>query len=291
MKKIFSIVLVVSMLAGAAVFAASCNSTPTPPASPSNTAPASPPPSAPASPSAKAKLVCGVTEYEPMNFRDPSGKWVGFDTEFAQLVGEKLGMDVEFQLIDWGNKFIELDSGAIDAIWNGFTATASEADGTPRINLCDMSYSYMLNTQCLVVRSERAGEFKSEADVAGKTVAAEAGSAGESAAADLIGDKGKVIGVAAQINTFMEVKSRAVDGAVIDVILARQLTGTGDYADLTIAFELDPEVYAIGFKKGSALRDKVNQAMKELYDAGTLLELAKKYEVDANLELDFNYGK
>ncbi|MDR0490298.1 MAG: transporter substrate-binding domain-containing protein [Oscillospiraceae bacterium] len=236
------------------------------------------------------KLICGVTEYEPMNYRDSNGKWTGFDTEFAELVGAKLGMEVEFQLIDWENKFHELDSGAITAIWNGLTATASE-DGKPRIEMCDMSYSYMLNTQCVVVRANRAGEFGSIDDFNGKSLAAESGSAGEEYAIDLVGDSGECIGVAAQINSFLEVKTGAVDGAVVDVILARQITGSGDYADLKIAFELDPEVYAVGFKKGSPLRDKVNQAMKELYDSGKLMELEKKYDLDANLVLDTTFGK
>ena len=235
------------------------------------------------------KLVCGVTEYEPMNFR-VGGSWTGFDTEFAILVGEKLGMEVEFQLIDWLQKFAELDSGAIDAIWNGFTATADE-NGVPRINLCDMSYSYMLNTQCVITRADKLAEFASRNDAVGKSMAAEAGSAGEEEAIDLVGDESKVVGVPAQINAFMEVKSGSVDGAVIDVILAQQLAGTGDYADIVIAFELDPELYAVGFKTGNALRDRVNQAMKELYDAGTLLELAKKYGLDDRLVLDTTFGQ
>ena len=266
MKKTICLILTVAMLASLMLVAASCGKKTEAP-----------------------KLICGVTEYEPMNYR-VGGNWTGFDTEFALLVGQKLGMEVEFQLIEWSQKFAELDSGAIDAIWNGFTATASE-NGVPRINMCDMSYSYMLNTQCVVVRADRAQEIRSANDAAGKTFAAEAGSAGESEAQDLVGDSGTVIGVLAQINTFMEVKSGAVDGAVVDVILARQLTGSGDYADLTIAFELDPEMYAIGFRKGDELRDKVNGAMKELYDAGTLLELAQKYGVDDRLFLDTSYGR
>jgi len=235
------------------------------------------------------KFICGVTEYEPMNYM-VGGEWLGFDTEFAMLVGEKLGLEVEFQMIDWSKKFFELDAGAIDAIWNGFTATASE-DGVPRMEKCDMSYSYMLNTQCVVVRKDKLGDFPSVDSLMGKEVAAESGSAGESAAKDLVGESGSIIGVAQQINSFLEVLTGAVDGAVIDVILARQLTGVGDYADLTIAFELDPEAYAIGFRKGDPLRDRVNQAMKELYDDGTLLELAKKFGIDANLYLDTTFGQ
>ncbi|MCL2174731.1 MAG: transporter substrate-binding domain-containing protein [Treponema sp.] len=237
------------------------------------------------------KLVCGVTEYEPMNFRDDAGNWTGFDTEFAKLVGEKLGLKVEFQLIDWGNKFIELDSKAIDAIWNGFTATANEADGTPRVNLCDMSYSYMLNTQSVVVRASRAAEFTSIENLAGKTIAVEAGSAGETKAKEYVTDSGKIIGAPAQINTFMEVKSGASDAAIIDIILAQQITGSGDYSDLVIAdIPLPSEVYAIGFRKGDALRDKVNKAMLELYDDGVLHELAEKYNLIDNFVIDTHFG-
>ena len=240
----------------------------------------------------EGKLVCGVTEYEPMNFRDARGNWTGFDTEFALLVGQKLGVEVEFQLIEWANKFIELDSKAIDAIWNGFTATANEPDGTPRINLCDMSYSYMLNTQSVVVRAERAGEFTSTASLAGKTLAVEAGSAGETKAKNLVGESGQIIGAPAQINTFMEVKAGASDGAIIDLILAQQIAGSGDYSDLVIAnIDLGSEVFAIGFRRGDPLRDRVNQAMLELYNEGKLHELARKYGLEDRFVIDTNFGR
>ena len=236
------------------------------------------------------KLICGVTEYEPMNYRE-RGEWTGFDTEFALLVGEKLGLKVEFQLIEWSQKFAELNSGSIDAIWNGFTANTDE-NGVPRINLCDMSYSYMLNAQCVVIKKDRLGEFTSEASLAGKTLAAEAGSAGEETAKELAGNNGTIIGTPAQINTFMEVKSGAVDGAVIDVILAKQIAGAGDYSDLTIAnINLPSEVYAIGFKKGNSLRNRVNQAMLALYREGKLKEIAAKYGIENRLFIDENFGK
>ena len=236
------------------------------------------------------KLICGVTEYEPMNYR-AGGEWTGFDTEFALLVGEKLGLKVEFQLIEWSQKFAELNSGSIDAIWNGFTANANESDGTPRINLCDMSYSYMLNNQCIVIKKDRAEEFTSEISLAGKILAAEAGSAGETMAKNLAGDNGTIIGTPAQINTFMEVKSGAVDGAVIDIILANQIAGTGDYTDLAIAaISLPSEVYAIGFKNGNKLRNDVNRAMLELYEEGKLMEIAIKYGLENKLFIDRNFG-
>ena len=235
------------------------------------------------------KLVCGVTEFEPMNYRDAGGKWIGFDTELAQLVGQKLNMQVEFQEIEWSNKYQELEAGTITCIWNGFTANASE-NGVPRSNMVDFSYSYLRNQQCIVIRTARAGDFRSLVDLAGKTVAAESGSAGESAAKDAVGDSGRIIGATAQINTFLEVKSGAVDCAVVDVLLAQRLAGSGDYSDLRIAdITLDHEVYAVGFKKGSDLRDKVNKAMKELYDEGKMRELAVKYKLEDSLVLDTNF--
>jgi len=247
---------------------------------------------------ARETLTCGVTLFEPMNFRDDAGNWTGFDTEFARAVGEILDMDVEFQLIEWINKFIELDAGAIDAIWNGMTATANEPDGTPRTQLCDMSYSYMLNTQAVVVRAERAGEFTTAEDLLGTTIAVEAGSAGESKARRLAGlanesnPVGDIIGVPKQINTFIEVKAGAADAAVIDVILALEIVGSGDFTDLAISeIDLGDEWYAIGFRKGDPLRDRVNEAILQLYNDGTLLQIATKWGLEDRLVIDQSWGQ
>ena len=238
----------------------------------------------------KGKLICGITDFEPMNYKDDSGKWIGFDTEFAEAVGKKLGMEVEFQEIEWGSKYQELEAGTISCIWNGFTANANESDGTKRSDLVDFTYSYMLNQQSVVIKADRVLEFKSIEDLVGVTAAAEAGSAGESFASEAVGDTGKIIGSAAQINTLLEVKAGAVDCAVIDILLAKRLAGSGDYSDLAIAdIELDSEVYAVGFKKGSDLRDKVNKAIKELYDDGSLAKLAEKYGLENTLVLDTNF--
>jgi polar amino acid transport system substrate-binding protein len=236
------------------------------------------------------KLICGVTEFEPMNFRDSKGSWVGFDTELAQLVGEKLKMKVEFQEIEWGSKYNELEAGTINAIWNGFTANASESDGRKRSEMVDFSYSYLRNQQSVVIKSSRANEFKSIGNLAGKTGTAETGSAGESFIMETIGDAGKFTGSPAQVNTFIEVKSGAVDFAVVDILLAQRLAGSGDYSDLAVAdITLDFEVYAVGFKKKSDLTEKVNKALKELYDEGKMKELAKKYGLEDSLVLDTNF--
>lgn len=238
----------------------------------------------------KDTLICGVTVYDPMNYKDASGNWTGFDTDFAKLVGEKLGMDVQFQEIKWEYKYTELEAGSINCIWNGFTANSFEEDGKPRSDYVDFSYSYMLNQQCVVVKADNKGNYSSEADLVGKKATAEKGSAGESYAVAAIGDSGAMVDAAAQVDTFIEVKSGAVDFAVVDVLLAKSLVGSGNYSDLAIAdIELESEVYAIGFKKGSDLTAKVNNAMKELYDSGKLLELAEKYGLENSLLLDTSF--
>ena len=233
-------------------------------------------------------LTCGVTIFEKMNEKDENGNWTGFETEFAQEVGKLIGMDVAFQEIDWGQKYNELNSGAIDCNWNGFTAN-SEDEGVKRSDLVDFSYGYMLNQQCIVVKKDAVANYKTEADLKGKKACVESGSAGASYA-ESVTDKDKVFAATAQINTFTEVKSGAVDFAVVDILLAKNICGNGDYADLAIAedIELESEIYAVGFKKGSELTAKVNDAIKTLDANGKLMELAKKYGFENVLKVSEN---
>ncbi len=223
------------------------------------------------------KLVCGVTIIKNMNELDKDGNWTGFETEFAEAVAEKLGMKAEFVKISWEQKYNELNSGAIDCIWNGFTAN-SEDNGKKRSEYVDFSYGYMLNQQCIVVKKDKLAEITSEQDLADKSACVEGGSAGASYA-ESVTDKNNVVSATSQMDTFAEVKSGAVDFAVVDMLLAKNICGEGNYEDLAIveAIQLDFEIYAVGFKKGSELTAKVNAAIKELEADGTLMELAKKY--------------
>ena len=227
-------------------------------------------------------LTCGVTIIPGLNEKDADGNWTGFESEFAMEVGKILGMKVEFQEIEWSQKYNELNSGAIDCVWNGFTANSTDKDASgavvDRSTLCDFSYGYMLNQQCVVVKSANVANFADEASLKGKTACVEGGSAGETYAKTAT-DEDKIKSTTAQINAFMEVKSGAVDFAVVDIILAQNVCGKGDYADLAIveSIELESEIYAVGFKKGSDLTAKVNKAIKELEENGKLMELAKKY--------------
>ena len=234
-------------------------------------------------------LTIGYTDYVPMNYEE-NGKLVGFDTEFAEAVCAKLGMEPKFQLIDWGNKYMEVDSGNIDCIWNGFTFNCADSDGVQRTDKVDVSYAYMNNEQCVVVKVADLANYATADALAGKKVSAENGSAGEGVAKDFIGDNGEYIGVTAQMNTLTELKSGNVDFVVIDKTMAKSIIGQGDYADLAIAeaIVIEAEQYAIGFKKGSELTAKVNIAIKELAADGTLAALAEKYGLSNYIITEFN---
>ena len=256
MKKILCLVLALVMMAGATLAFTACKEEEAPEAT-DNT------------------LVCGVTIFANMNEQDENGNWIGFESEFAMEVGKLIGMDVEFQIIDWAQKYNELNSGAIDCIWNGFTANSSD-NGIKRSDLVDFSYGYMLNQQCIVTKTENLAQYTDEASLAGKSAAAEAGSAGESYAKEATTN---VLPVTAQLDAFLEVSTGAVDFIVVDILLAQNLCGKENYANLSIVptITLDSEIYAIGFKKGSDLTAKVNEAILTLEANGKLAELAAKY--------------
>ena len=221
----------------------------------------------------KGTMVIGYTDYEPMNFFAEDGTLTGFDTEFAEAVCKKLGVEPEFIEIDWDNKFIELESESIDCIWNGMTIT-DEA----KLN-ASVTNPYVKNAQVVVMAADQAGNYKSVEDMAGLRFAAEAGSAGESAIVDN-GLDGQYVAVAAQSDALLEVMSGSVDACVIDITMANAMTGEGtSYASLTSVLELTTEEYGIAFRKDSNITERVNEIMQELKEDGTLGALAEKYQL------------
>ncbi len=235
---------------------------------------------------AKEKIIVGYTLYEPMNYLDNDGKLIGFDTELAEAVFEELGYEVVFKEIKWENKYTELNSGAINCIWNGFTCNTADDDGVSRADKVDFSYNYMENRQVVVVKKD-SGIAKKE-DLNGKIADAEIGSAGETYAKSL-GDGVIFKGATKQTDCLMSVKSGNAHFAVLDAQLAKSYCGKGDYADLQIVDALSSEVeyYAIGFKKDSELTAKVNEQLEALGKDGTIAELAKKYGVENTAITDF----
>ena len=219
------------------------------------------------------KLKIGYTVYEPMNYTDENGEFTGFDTELAKAVCEKLGVEPEFVEITWSAKVLEIDSKAIDCIWNGMTITDELKESI------DISTPYVKNMQVLIVKADSG--ITSTADLVGKTVVAEAGSAGETVIKeDENLSQAEYISMEKQIDTLLEIKSGTADAAVLDWTLAQNMVGEGtDYEDLIMVegVELSVEEYGIGFRKGSDLCAEVNKILAELYENGTLTELAEKY--------------
>lgn len=231
-------------------------------------------------------IVVGYTIYKPMNYKDDSGKLVGFDTELAEKVFGNLGYKVIFKEIKWENKYTDLKAGTIDCIWNGFTCNTKDDDGVERADKVDFSYNYMENRQVVIVKKDSG--IKTAADLNGKMGAAEKGSAGETYGKTFEGASMK--GYDAQTDCLLEVKSDTADFAVVDLLLALSYAGKGDYKDLQIVDELSsdaPDYYAIGFAKDSELTAKVNEELEKLAKDGTLKALGEKYEIADAVITDF----
>lgn len=221
----------------------------------------------------KGEMVIGYTLYEPMNFEDENGKLTGFDTEFAEAVCAKLGVKPKFVVIDWDNKFMELESKSIDCVWNGMTITDEVKLNT------NCTKAYVKNAQVVVMNKDKVKDYTTVESMKGLKFAAEAGSAGETAIKES-GLDGQYVAVTAQTDAMLEVMSGSVDACVIDITMAKAMTGEGSsYASLASSMELTSEEYGIGFRKGSDLTEKVNSVMDELKQDGTLGKLAEKYEL------------
>ena len=241
----------------------------------------------------EGKFVVGCTLFEPMNYNDENGNFVGFDTEYAKAVADYLGVEVEFEVITWSKKYVELESGTVDCLWNGFTSNSSD-DGVARSEKVDFAVGYANNYQCVVVNTDRVSidDFGNAAALAGKTCAVEGGSAGE-AYAKSVTDESKIVIKDAQTDAFTELKAGTVDFIVVDVLLANRKCGTGDFAAIQKAFEVEDnkELYGIGFRKGSSFTAKVNEATKALINDGengelsTLEKLSEKYGVPLSPEV------
>ena len=221
----------------------------------------------------KGKMTIGYTVYEPMNYTDADGNFTGFDTELATAVCEKLGVEPEFVEINWDTKIVELDAKSIDCIWNGMTLT----DDIQANAACTKAYAK--NAQVVVMKAD--ADYSSTADLVGKTVVAEAGSAGESAINDDESlAQADYVSKSVQTDCLMEGAAGTADAAVLDLTLASAMIGDGtDYANLAIKDELNAEEYGVAFRKGSDAADAVNAAFDELKADGAMQALADKYSL------------
>ncbi len=219
------------------------------------------------------KLVVGITDFAPMDFKDESGNWIGFDADVARLFAASLGVEAEFVEIDWDNKVLELNAGSIDCVWNGMTLTDEV------LSSMECSKPYANNAQVVILPKEKAEVIEDNSELTSLTFAVEAGSAGEAVIKEL---GWACTPVKAQSDALMEVAAGTSDAAVIDALMAAAMVGEGTgYENLAYTFALNSEEYGIGFRKGSDLAEKLNAFLKDAYDKGTLTEIAKKYGVEA----------
>ncbi len=215
-------------------------------------------------------------EYPPFGYMDADGSYTGFDLELAEAVCELEGWEFVAKPIEWNSKNMELDSGSIDCIWNGFTMNGRE-------DQYEFSDPYCDNSQVVVVK-DGAG-ISTLADLAGKKVGVQSDSAAESVLTDPdqqknLGDTFASMPNFGDYNTaFAELDAGAIDAIAVDIGVAKyQLADREGF--VMLEEELNSEQYAVGFKLGNTeLRDTVNADLVKLAEDGTIAELAEKYEI------------
>ena len=224
----------------------------------------------------KGTLVVGITDFEPMDYKNEAGEWIGFDADMAKLFAESLGVEVEFlELADWDAKSMELDTKSIDVVWNGMTLTDDVKA------LMSTSEPYCLNGQVVVVNKAVADQYQTVESLSNLKFAVENGSAGAEQL-DALGIS--YTAMQNQAAALMEVAAGASDAAVIDLLMAGAMIGEGtSYPDLTYTVQLNDEEYGVGFRKGSDLAEALNTWWKEAYSAGTVMEVAETYGVQESI--------
>lgn len=232
--------------------------------------------------SATGTLIVGFDQaYPPYGYVGDDGEYTGFDLDLAQAVADRLDWGLQLEPIDWDAKDALLKSGAINCIWNGFTMEGREDDYT-------FSDPYMLNAQVVVVRADSG--ISDRAGLAGKTVVTQADSAAEKMlskdAADLAATFASLETIGEYNTAFMQLESGAVDAVACDLSIARYQMSAKPDAYLMLDEYLSEENYAVGFKKGdTATAKKVTEALKKLYEDGTVEQIAAKY-ADQGLTMD-----
>ncbi|MCI8835168.1 MAG: transporter substrate-binding domain-containing protein [Ruminococcus sp.] len=223
----------------------------------------------------KGTLVVGITDFEPMDYKDESGEWIGFDADMAKAFGESLGVEVEFVEIDWDNKIMELDSESIDCVWNGMTLTDEV------LSAMECSGAYCNNGQIVVVPASEADKYQDEESLSDLNFAVESGSAGQKVAESM---ELNFTPVNKQSDALLEVASGTSDAAIIDSMMAAAMVGEGtSYTDLTYTVTLNSEEYGVGFRKGSDLAEALNAFFAAAREDGSMMETAEKYNVQAML--------
>ena len=227
-------------------------------------------------------------EFPPYGYKDDSGEYVGFDLDLAEEVCKRRGWELVKQPIDWNSKDLELETGAIDCIWNGFTIDGREDEYI-------WSVPYVDNSQVVVVKDSSG--ISSPADLAGKVVCVQADSSAlEALTGDDATDENKALCASfaelSQVgdynSAFLNLDSGAVDAVCLDVGVANyEVKSRKGYT--VLPDPISSEKYGVGFLKGNTeLRDKVQESLFEMLDDGTFMEIADKWELSSSVCLEKN---
>ena len=212
-------------------------------------------------------------DFPPMGFVGDDGEFTGFDLELAAEAAKRIGKEIKYQPISWDAKDMELTSGNIDCIWNGFSIQGREDKYT-------WSKPYMKNDQVFVVKSD--SSIDSIEDLAGKTVEVQTDSSAEAALKEnneLANTFGKLQTVADYNTGFMDLEMGGVDAIAMDSVVANyQITKRGGNGFTVLDTPLSSEEYGIGFKLGNeTLKNEVQKALEDMKADGTMKTISEKW--------------
>ena len=225
---------------------------------------------------AKETLVVGLDDtFAPMGFRDEQGNLVGFDIDLATAVADELGMQAEFKPIDWNAKEMELKAGTIDCVWNGMSITPERQENMALTN------KYLNNKIVLMALADSDIDVTSAADLADLKIGTQVDS---SALQMLMANeayesfKDNISEYETYDTAIMDLKAGRVDVIAVDQVLGEYTNNNlcGEMKECT--YSLGDDYYVIGFEKSNtALRDKVNDAIKAVIDSGKAAEISSKW--------------
>ncbi|MBR6329388.1 MAG: amino acid ABC transporter substrate-binding protein [Lachnospiraceae bacterium] len=222
-------------------------------------------------------------DFPPYGYVDENGEYVGFDLDLAAEAASRIGRKVVYQPIDWNSKDMELDSGAIDCIWNGFTMSEE------RLDAYEWTKPYVDNSQVIVTAADSG--IKSLADLSGKILCVQADSSALEALnseehQELRSSLAELMQVPEYNTAFMNLESGAVDAIAMDVGVAKYQIQSRNADFVILDQKLVSELYGVGFKKGNTeLRDQIQGALDAMAADGTLQKIAEKWEQQDTLVL------
>ncbi|NLI88902.1 MAG: amino acid ABC transporter substrate-binding protein [Epulopiscium sp.] len=222
----------------------------------------------------RGKMVVGLDDsFPPMGFRDDNNEIVGFDIDLANEVGKILGVEVELKPVVWETVAMSLNNGDIDMIWNGYTI--SEA----RKKEVLFSEPYLTNQQIIVVGPD--SDIEGKADLAGKTVALQAGSTSQDALekdVEVFESIEDVRKFENNVDALLDLKVGRVDAVIVDSVVGRYYTSLHPEDYFVVDDSFMDEFYGIGMRKeDKSFADAINQALEELRENGTAGEISKKW--------------